>query len=266
MTDAFKSYQLAALTTAGDAPDRRCHYAVAMEERGAFECRCCDYADARLSFFKPGMDLPLASGTMTLSFHESLVRSSALRLHFADYSFFGYRHPLESLYISLRERAVASRLFDSVAEELAHGDDQFTATLLAEKINLLLTNCRRFYQRQFIMREDYCAMHVAKAEKIVDAFYAEGHGCDIPPIDVCAEQMKTSAAYATDVIRFITGKTFREFAQLRQLHMAKHLLSSTDRTVPDIARSLGFPSTACFEEFFSIVAGTSATAFRQSRC
>ena len=260
------SYDLAALTTVGDAPDRRFHYAVAMEERGSFECRCCDYADARLSFYAPGVEMPLAATTRVLSFHESLLRSSALRLHFADYSFFGYHQPSEALYISLRERDVALRLFDSVAEELAHGDDQFTATLIAEKINLLLTNCRRFYQRQFVMREDYCAMHVAKAEKIVDAFFAEGHGCDVPPIGICAHRMGMSAAYVADVVRFTTGRTFREFAQLRQLHIAKHLLASTSRTVADIARSLGFPSTACFEEFFSIVAGTSAEAFRLSRC
>lgn len=63
-----------------------------------------------------------------------------------------------------------------------------------------------------------------------------------------------------------TGATFREFAQLRQLRVAKMLLVDTDRPVADIARSLGFPSAECFEKFFRLVAGSSASDFRRFRC
>lgn len=68
------------------------------------------------------------------------------------------------------------------------------------------------------------------------------------------------------VVRFSTGRTFREFAQLRQLRVAKMLLVDTDRPVADIARSLGFPSAECFEKFFRLVAGSSASDFRRFRC
>ena len=260
------TYLPAALTDAANAPSRLSHYAVALEERGDFVCRCCDYADAMLSFFKPGVPLPVAADARVLSFSKTLVQSSALRLHFADYSFFGFLYPRESLHISLREKGIVDKLFDSVAEELEHGIDEFTNTLLAEKINLLLTNCRRFYQRQMILCENYCEMHVAKAEKIVDQFYREGRGCDMPDAQRCADGIGVSEAYMHSVIRFVTGKTFREFAQLRQLRMAKSLLTATDRQIADISRSLGFPSEACFNEFFRIVAGMTAEEFRQTRC
>lgn len=59
---------------------------------------------------------------------------------------------------------------------------------------------------------------------------------------------------------------FREFAQLRQLRVAKMLLVDTDRPVTDIARSLGFPSAECFEKFFRLVSGSSASDFRRFRC
>ncbi len=39
-----------------------------------------------------------------------------------------------------------------------------------------------------------------------------------------------------------------------------------DRPVADIARSLGFPSAECFEKFFRLVAGSSASDFRRFRC
>lgn len=50
-----------AVTSAADAPSRLCHYAVAMEIRGDFACRCCDYVDARMSFFPPGEAMPVAA-------------------------------------------------------------------------------------------------------------------------------------------------------------------------------------------------------------
>ncbi len=259
--------QLAAVTDVANAPDRASHYAVALEGRkSVMGCFCCDYADATMSFFPPSEPLPVDKDARVLSFHRSLVLEPSLRLHFADYPFFGYLYPSEALHISRRELAVVSRLLDSIAEETTHGPDEFTATLLAEKVNLLLTNCRRFYQRQLILREDYCRMHVDKAVKIVDRYYSVGHGCDIPPVGECADQMGVSAAYLQSVIRFVTGKTFREFAQLRQLHMAKTLLTTTDRPLADIARSLGFPSEECFGEFFRIVAGTTPEAMRNRRC
>ncbi len=259
--------QLAAVTGVADAPDRASHYAVVLEGRKGFMgCFCCDYADAVLSFFAPSEPLPVGGDARVLSFHQSLVRQSSLRLHFADYPFFGYLYPSESLHISRKEMAVVNRLFDAVAEETALGLDEFTAALLAEKVNLLLTNCRRFHQRQMILREDYCKLHVDKAVKIVDRYYSEGHGCDIPPVGECADRMGISAAYLQSVIRFVTGKTFREFAQLRQLHIAKTLLITTDRPIADIARSLGFPSVECFNEFFRIVAGTSPSSLRNRRC
>ena len=63
---------IAAVTSAADAPSRLCHYAVAMEIRGDFACRCCDYADARMSFFPPGEAMPVAADARVLSFHKSL--------------------------------------------------------------------------------------------------------------------------------------------------------------------------------------------------
>lgn len=109
-------------------------------------------------------------------------------------------------------------------------------------------------------------MHVADAEKVIDRFYAEGHGCDVPPIGLPARALGVSEAYLASVVRFSTGRTFREFAQLRQLRVAKMLLVDTDRPVADIARSLGFQSAECFEKFFRLVAGSSASDFRRFRC
>ena len=237
----------AAVTSAADAPSRLCHYAVAMEIRGDFACRCCDYADARMSFFPPGEAMPVAADARVLSFHKSLSLQLPLRGVFSDYAFFGYRYPRESLHISLREKSVVDRLFDAVAGILSDNTGDSKDSLLAEKINLLLANCRRFYQRQFILHEDYCAMYVAETEKMVDRFYAEGHGCDVPPIGLPARALGVSETYLASVVRFSTGRTFREFAQLRQLRVAKMLLVDTDRPVADIARSLGFPSAECFE-------------------
>lgn len=109
-------------------------------------------------------------------------------------------------------------------------------------------------------------MYVAETEKTVDRFYVEGHGCDVPPIGLPARALGVSETYLASVVRFSTGRTFREFAQLRQLRVAKMLLVDTDRPVADIARSLGFPSAECFEKFFRLVAGSSASDFRRFRC
>lgn len=77
----------AAVTSAADASSRLCHYAVAMEIRGDFACRCCDYADARMSFFPPGEAMPVAADARVLSFHKSLSLQPPLRGVFSDYAF-----------------------------------------------------------------------------------------------------------------------------------------------------------------------------------
>lgn len=88
-----------------------------------------------------------------LLFHPDLIRGTSLGNIMKEYSFFSYEVN-EALHLSEHERKVFIDCLEKIQEELSHSIDKLSKRLISKNIELLLDYCLRFYERQFITREN----------------------------------------------------------------------------------------------------------------
>ena len=88
-----------------------------------------------------------------LCFHPDLIRGTNLGRTIKEYTFFSYEVN-EALHLSERERHTFIDCLQNIQEELQHSVDRMSKRLIANHIELLLNYCLRFYERQFITRQD----------------------------------------------------------------------------------------------------------------
>ena len=109
-------------------------------------------------------------------------------------------------------------------------------------IELLLNYCMRFYERQFITRENENHDALSKFEGLLDEYFSsklpEHEG--LPTVKYFADKICLSSNYFGDLIKKITGKTAQEHIQEKVIDFAKERILGTEDTVSQIAYSLGF--------------------------
>lgn len=223
----------------------------------------CDYSDGTILFIAPGESVEMENihpsqnqrGWM-LAFHPHIIPDTSLGLHFDDYSFFSYdKH--EALHISRREKNVFMRCLKNINDELGRTVDCHSQTLITKSISLLLDYCKRFYDRQFILRSEENIHLIAKTEKtIYDYFrYNTSKTKGLPSASYCAGLLGISSAYFNDLLKNETGNSFGEYVEVKRIELAKIWLREGEKSVAGIARGLGYSSTEYFSRLFEKVTG-----------
>lgn len=249
-------------------------YAVLLIEDCPGGCSCCgrkyyDYAETTMVFLLPGEIFRLSktnalpSKGWLLAFHPDLLFSTSLRSHIRNYTFFSYRKE-EALHLSRRETSTVTCLLEHIEEELHHPIDTHTSTILSRHIELLLDYCSRFYERQFITRENRNEVLLERLDKVLKAYMLSGRLAEgkLPSPAYCAGELDLSVAYFTDLLRFETGKTLDEYFGLMRLDEAKRMLAGGAEKPAEVALRLGFPNVQCFSWLFKKKVGRSPGEFR----
>lgn len=119
-----------------------------------------DYQEGTLVFLAPGQVIGIDDNGeyfqpkgRALLFHPDLIRGTSLGRNMKDYSFFSYEVN-EALHLSEQERGVIIDCLNNINEELNRGIDKHSKMLIVSNIELLLNYSIRFYDRQFITREN----------------------------------------------------------------------------------------------------------------
>lgn len=252
-------------------------YAVLLIEECGDGCRCCgrmycDYSHATMVFLRPG-EIFRMGGTgalpdkgRLLAFHPDLLFRTSLKKHIPDYTFFSYRKE-EALHLSQRETATVVCCLGNIEEELQHAIDTHTGTILSRHIELLLDYCTRFYERQFITRENRNKGVMERLDVLLDAYIASGRleGGELPAADYCAGALGLSFAYFNDLMRLETGKTWEEYFCFKRLELSKKMLLQEGHTPLFVAHRLGFSSVQYFSLVFKKITGISPNEYRYAR-
>ncbi len=249
-------------------------YAILLIEDCPDGCCCCgrkyyDFSTATMVFLTPGevfrmsREGALPSKGWLLAFHPDLLFRTTLRTHLSEYTFFRYRKE-EALHLSQRETATITCCLEHIESELHHPIDTYTATILSRHIELMLDYCSRYYQRQFITRENKNKVLIARFDRLLDAYINEGRlaTSGMPRPDDFAPALNLSPAYFADLLKFETGKTLDEYTRLRQMDVAKRLLLSPAETPTSVARLLGFASVQSFSILFKKLTGMAPGEYR----
>ena len=129
---------------------------------------------------------------------------------------------------------------------------------------MILDYCTRFYERQFITRENKNKTVLEELENLLDDYIASGRlqGALLPTSEYCATGLGLSVPYFNDLLKFETGKTLDEYFQLRRLETAKRMLLKAENTPAVVARRLGYTSVQYFSLLFKKITGIAPNEYR----
>ena len=158
-----------------------------------------------------------------------------------------------------------------IDHELHHAIDKHSRYLVVSNIELLLNYCLRFYDRQFITREEINHSVVKKFVTLLDEYIdtkAEREG--LPTVAYFADKCCLSNGYFGTLVKTETGRTAKDIINDRILAKAKEFLSiSSPRggregalTVTQVSDLLGFEYPQHFVRFFKALTGKTPTQWR----
>jgi AraC-like DNA-binding protein len=231
-----------------------------------------DYQEGTLVFIAPGQVVTVDSNGETyqpkghaLVFHPDLIYGTSLGRHIQDYTFFSYQSN-EALHLSERERKIVLDCFSKIEYELEHAVDKHSKRLIVSNIEMLLNYCIRFYDRQFITRENVHKGILEKFEQLLTGYYQSNkpQTNGLPSVAYCASELNLSASYFGDLIKKETGKTAQEYIQAKVIDVAKEKVFDKSKSVSEIAYELGFRYPQHFTRLFKQKVGQSPNEYRGS--
>lgn len=228
-----------------------------------------DFDEMTVTSFAPGQsvkvepnpDVPFAKFT-ALAFHPDLLNRTSLGKQMSRYGFFDYSSN-EALHLSASEVEIFRRVLAMIDQELHRGIDKHTRELIVSNIELLLNYCLRFYDRQFITREEINHSVVKKFLSLLDEYIttkAESEG--LPTVAWFADKCCLSNGYFGTLIKTETGRTAKDIINDHLLVKSKELLQSDILTVAQVSQRLGFEYPQHFVRFFKALTGRTPSQWR----
>ncbi len=229
-----------------------------------------DYQAGTLAFFAPGQVMemqkppaPYQPMGFGLVFHPDFLLGTTLGKRIDEYQFFDYETH-EALHLSEDERSMILSSFQKIQFELNQPIDKHSKKLIAANIELFLDYCQRFYDRQFITRDNINKGLLAKFEQLLKDYFnsEQPHQIGIPAVSYFAQQLNLSANYFGDLIKKETGQSAKDYLQNKTIETAKKKMVETDKNINEISIELGFKYPQHFTRLFKQKVGITPNEYR----
>ncbi len=251
------------------------------------EMTVTSFAPGQVVNVEPNPEVPFAKFS-ALVFHPDLLNRTSLGKQMSRYEFFDYTSN-EALHLSAQEVEIFKGVLAMIEQELHHAIDKHTRELVVSHIELLLNYCLRFYDRQFITREEINHSVVKKFLSLLDAYIADKAESEgLPSVAYFADKCCLSTGYFGTLVKTETGRTAKDLINDRILAKAKELLNlsplcreanvprskypwgalgtgepeGTFLSVSQVSQRLGFEYPQHFVRFFKAMTGKTPTQWR----
>lgn len=200
-----------------------------------------------------------------LCFHPEFLRKTPLAGLMKEYSYFSY-NANEALHLSEQERRTVVDCLTKIKEELQYPVDKHSKSLIVDNIKLLLDYCERFYDRQFITRENLNCDILTRFESLLDECFHSGKIATegLPSVQYCADKLCLSSNYLSDLLKKETGESALKHIQRKTLEVAKEQIYNTNKSVGEIAYILGFQYPQHFSRWFKKQTGITPNEYRNA--
>ena len=154
--------------------------------------------------------------------------------------------------------------FSKIEYELEHSIDSHSKKLIVSNIELFLNYCTRFYDRQFITRDNVHKGVLEKFEVLINEYFQSGkpQSIGLPSVAWFADELHLSAGYFGDLVKKETGRTAQEYIQSKVIDVAKEKIFDQSKSVSEIAYELGFKYPQHFSRLFKKRVGHSPNEYR----
>lgn len=190
-----------------------------------------DFDEMTVTSFEPGqvvtvetVDPAVLPKCVGLFFHPDFIKRTSLGQNISRYEFFGY-NSTEALHLSAQEVDVFRQVVGMIEQELQRPIDKHSRELIVSNIELLLNYCLRFYDRQFITREELNHSVVIKFTSLLKGYIAQQAETEgLPTVAYFAGKCCLSTGYFSSLVKAETGRTAKDLINERLLASAKGLL------------------------------------------
>lgn len=230
-----------------------------------------DFNEQTVTSFEPGQTVTveitnrnIRPRCIGLLFHPDFLNRTQLGRNMQRYEFFSYSST-EALHLSGTEVSIFKQVLDMIEMELQHPIDNHTRELIVSNIELLLNYCLRFYDRQFITREEINHNIVKQFDALLKNYIrklAEKEG--LPTVSYFADKCCLTPGYFGQLVKTETGRTAKDFINDRLLISAKEFLNDDQLTVNQISARLGFEYPQHFVRFFKQHTGQTPNEYRKA--
>ena len=226
-----------------------------------------DFSEGSLMFtapnqvLSPGVENKVEGWAIYI--HPDFLHANSKGQNLAKYSFFGY-DTNECLHISDAEKRILEDCLDNITKEISMNLDAHSHNLILTNLELLLSYCSRFYDRQFFTRTKASNDVVERFDKALNDYFAKDTLIEtgLPDVKYFASQLNMSANYLSDLLTKYTGKSTYEHVHLKLINKAKDMLWGTDVPISSIAYDLGFEHPSHFTKLFKNKTGYSPREYR----
>ncbi len=229
-----------------------------------------DFDEMTVTSFAPGQSVKVEVNPnvkypkwTAIVFHPDLLARTPLGNTIDRYEFFDYTSD-EALHLSVSEIEIFRGILNMIEEELHRSIDKHSKELIVSNIELLLNYCLRFYDRQFITREEINHSVVRKFSSLLDSYIAESAENEgLPTVGYFADKCCYSTKYFGELVKTETGRTARDFINNRILASAKKLLADESESITSVSKRLGFEYPQHFVRFFKTHTGVTPSEYRK---
>jgi AraC-like DNA-binding protein len=201
-----------------------------------------------------------------LIFHSDLIKGTNVGKHIHEYTFFSYAS-YEALHLSNKEREKILVCFDNIENEIIQNIDRHSKKLILSNLELLLNYCTRFYDRQFITRENIGQGIIEQFEHHLNEYlrHEKLQEIGLPTVSFFADTLNLSPNYFGDLIKKETGKSAIEYIHLKLLEYAKEKIMDKTKSISEISYQLGFKYPQHFTRLFKQKVGMAPNEYRSPK-
>lgn len=226
------------------------------------EMTVTSFAPGQVIHVEPNPEVTTPKWT-AIVFHPDLLNRTSLGKNISRYEFFDYTSN-EALHLSTAEIEIFRGVLSMIQQELNHSIDKHSKELIVNNIELLLNYCLRFYDRQFITREEINHSVVKKFIALLDQYIAnQAQQEGFPSVAYFADKCCYSPKYFGELVKTETGHTAKDFISDRMLSAAKQLLNDESLSIKAVSQQLGFEYPQHFVRFFKAKTGQTPSDYRK---
>lgn len=227
------------------------------------EMTVTSFAPGQVIHVEPNPEVIIPKWT-AIVFHPDLLNRTSLGKNISRYEFFDYTSN-EALHLSVAEIEIFRGVLSMIQQELNRSIDKHSKELIVNNIELLLNYCLRFYDRQFITREEINHSVVKKFTALLDQYIAnQAQQEGFPSVAYFADKCCYSPKYFGELVKTETGRTAKDFISDRMLIAAKQLLNDESLSIKTVSQQLGFEYPQHFVRFFKAKTGQTPSDYRKT--
>ena len=211
-----------------------------------------------------GASAALKPSGWLLFLHPDFIWNTSLAKSIKSCDFFGYAIN-EALFLSEKEELMMIDILKKIENEYQSNMDKFSQKIIVSQIELLLNYAERFYERQFLTRKKPNHQLLEKVELLLTNYFQNTQLNDngVPTVEHISNELHISANYLSNSLKSLTGMSTQQHIHEKLIEKAKEQLSSSQKSISEIAYALGFEYPSSFNKLFKRKTEMSPLEFRK---